>query len=241
MPPETFPALLTEQTRPAADPGRPLVTWYGASPGERVELSVTSWANWVAKTASLLQEELDVARGDKVLLDLPSHWLGTVWLGACWSLGAVVGATSGPIDEGAALVVCGPLSVEEHAASDVPVVATSLAPLGTRFTEPLPAGVVDFGEVVWGQPDAFVAWDAVEPEDPAWEGPAETLSQLDLVELARAATEPQRVATTSQPVSDAGARLLVRALASGGGTVWVPPHQAERLPDLAATERAQPA
>ena len=64
MPPETFPALLTEQTRPTADPGRPLVTWYGASPGERVELSVTSWANWVAKTASLLQEELAVARGE---------------------------------------------------------------------------------------------------------------------------------------------------------------------------------
>ncbi len=234
----TFAALLDEQTRPAADPGRPLVTWYGASPGERVELSVTSWANWVAKTASLLQDELDVARGDRVLLDLPSHWLGTVWLGACWSLGAVAAATSGPIDEGAALVVCGPLSVEEHAATEVQVVATSLAPLGTRFTEPLPAGVVDFGEVVWGQPDAFTPWDTVVADDPAWAGPAETLSHLDLVELARVATEPQRVATTAQPVSDGGVRILLRALASGGGTVWVPPHQPERLADLAAAEHA---
>ena len=119
--------------------------------------------------------------------------------------------------------------------------ATSLAPLGTRFTEPLPTGVVDFGEVVWSQPDAFVAWDAVEAADPAWEGPAETLTQLDLVELARSTAGHQRVATTAQPVSDAGARLLVRALASGGGTVWVPPHQADRLPDLAVTEHAQPA
>ena len=239
----TFTALLAERTRPAADPGRPLVTWYGPGPGERVELSVTSWANWVAKTASLLQDELDVTRGDLVVLDLPSHWLGTVWPAACWAVGAVAAATSGRHQDDAALVVCGPLSVEELAAGPVPVVASSLDPLGARFSGPLPTGVVDFGEVVWAQPDAFTPWDPAEPDDPAWQGAAETLSQQDLVCLAQGSATGLRVATTAQPVGDAGIRHLLHALGSGGGTVWVPSEQADRLPAIAATEHAvvQPA
>ena len=52
-----------------------------------------------------------------------------------------------------------------------------------------------------------------------------------------------RVATTAQPVGDAGVRHLLRALGSGGGTVWVPSLQTERLPAIAASEHAvvQPA
>src|SRR5690606_33707705 len=42
----------------AADPGRPLVTFYDDATGERVELSVATFAYWVAKTANLLQDEL---------------------------------------------------------------------------------------------------------------------------------------------------------------------------------------
>ena len=42
----------------AADPARPLVTFYDDATGERVELSVATFANWVAKTANLLQDEL---------------------------------------------------------------------------------------------------------------------------------------------------------------------------------------
>ncbi|MFD0393659.1 TIGR03089 family protein [Streptomyces nogalater] len=42
----------------AADPGRPLVTFYDDATGERVELSVATFANWVAKTANLLQGDL---------------------------------------------------------------------------------------------------------------------------------------------------------------------------------------
>lgn len=246
MPSPTFAALLAEQTRPAADPGRPLVTWYGAEPGERVELSVTSWANWVAKTASLLQDELDVSRGDRVLLDLPVHWLGPVWLGACWTLGAVAVAPSTARSDGADgsdgadradLVVCGPAGLPSYAGAGTPVVATSLAPLGTRFTEPLPAGVVDFGEVVWSQPDAFTAWDPPAPEDAAWEDADGVLTQADVVAL-RVGEEhaPSRVATTAVPTSRAGLARLVHPLASGGGSVWVT--DPATLDEVAATERA---
>ena len=70
------------------DGSRPLVTFYDDATGERVELSVVTYANWVAKTAGLLEDELMIERGCTALLDLPTHWLGPVWLGALWSLGA---------------------------------------------------------------------------------------------------------------------------------------------------------
>jgi uncharacterized protein (TIGR03089 family) len=239
MPPTTFAALLAAQTRPSADPGRPLVTWYGAAPGERVELSVTSFANWVAKTASLLQDELDVGRGDRVLVDLPSHWLAPVWLGACWAVGAVVVAP-GAGDTEPTLVVCGPASLPAHAEGAVPVVATSLAPLGTRFTDPLPAGVVDFGEVVWGQPDAFTAWDEPEGDDPAWEDAEGTLSQAEVLALrVPGAGEVLRVATGAPPVSRDGIARLLHPLSAGGGAVWVDGADAARLAEVASTEHAQ--
>ncbi|MCU0266884.1 MAG: TIGR03089 family protein, partial [Actinomycetia bacterium] len=57
------------------DPARPLLTHYDDATGERVELSVATTANWVAKTANLLADELDVGPGAVVALALPRHWL----------------------------------------------------------------------------------------------------------------------------------------------------------------------
>ncbi|MBK3590271.1 TIGR03089 family protein, partial [Streptomyces sp. MBT57] len=58
----------------AADPARPLVTFYDDATGERVELSVATFANWVAKTANLLQSDLAAEPGDRLALLLPAHW-----------------------------------------------------------------------------------------------------------------------------------------------------------------------
>ena len=57
----TFATVL--RGRCARDAGRPLVTFYDHATGERTELSVTTYANWVAKTASLLADEYDLERG----------------------------------------------------------------------------------------------------------------------------------------------------------------------------------
>src|SRR3954447_4422432 len=100
----TFADLLATNLR--SDPGRPLLTFYDESTGERVELSVTTYANWVAKTASLLVEEHDLERGDVLLVDLPTHWLGPVFLGAAWTAGLAVGFPGTSADPAA--VVCGP-------------------------------------------------------------------------------------------------------------------------------------
>ena len=167
----TFSAVLADRVR--ADAGRPLITFYDDATGERVELSRVTYANWVAKTASLLVEEHDLERGQTLHVDLPTHWLGPVFLGAAWTIGLVVGDA-----DGADAVVCGPdgLATWGPRADDLPVLACSLLLLVVRFATPLPAGVHDVGVDVWSQPDAFTAWDPPGPDDLAV--PATTQGEL---------------------------------------------------------------
>lgn len=229
----TFADLLAATLRSA--PAQPLVTFYDDATGERVELSVTTYANWVAKTAGLVQDELDLEHGSLVLVDLPTHWLGAVWLGALWSGGHVV-TTDPRLVEEAALVVCGPDGVETYAGrvDVVPVVALSLRPLGARFAEPLPTGVVDYGAVVLGQPDAFMPLEPTSADDEAWREADSTLAQADL--LAEAAAAPLieqggRLLTDLNPCTAEGRGALLSPLLLSGSTVWV------RNPDESAWQR----
>ena len=236
MPASTFPAALAEQLR--ADAARPFVTFYDDATGERIELSATTYANWVAKTAGLVQDELDVERGGTVLVDLPTHWLGPVWLGAAWSLGLRVTDDPARLAE-ADLVVCGPDGLDAYAgaAASIPVVALSLRPMGARFAEALPTGVVDYAAVVLGQPDAFTAYDPPDGDDVAWLGD-EPLSQARLLDDARAGAllEPAgRLLTDLNPCTAAGLPTLLAPLVAGGGTVWV------RHPDDAGWPRREEA
>lgn len=216
--PSTFADLLGRILR--GEPGRPLVTFYDDATGERVELSGTTYANWVAKSSSLLVEELDIERGSRVLVDLPTHWLVPVFLGALWNIGAEVTTEH----EGADLVVCGPerSRLESYAAMAAPTLACALLPLGVRFAEPLPDGVHDFGVEVWAQPDAFVPWDPAQPGDLLHEG--RTWADL----AAPGPWSGQRLLTADNPLRDPG--LLLQPLTSGGSVVlW-------RNPDLARLE-----
>ena len=158
----TFAAVLAGRLR--RDPGRPLVTFYDDETGERVELSVTTYANWVAKAGSLLVDELGLERGDTLRLDLPPHWLAPVFLGAAWSAGLVVTDVDDPT-----AVVCGPDRLDRWAdeAAERVVLGCSLLPLGVRFAGPLPPGVHDVGVEIWSQPDAFTPWDPPSADDDA--------------------------------------------------------------------------
>lgn len=229
--PRTFPAVLAERLR--RDPGQPLVTYYDHATGERVELSATTWANWVAKASSLLVDELGLERGDRIVLDLPAHWLGTVFLGAAWNAGLVV---TGPDDVGDAeatdpsAVVCGPDTVGSWAArtGELSVLACALLPLGVRFAEPVPDGVLDVGVEIWSQPDAFVPWDPPQPDDPALETGGRSLTQDDLWgEVAAAGLVGDgRLLTLADPVTEPA--ILCEPLRCGGSLVLV----AQAEPDL---------
>ena len=87
---------------PVADPSQPLLTYYDMSTGERVELSTTTTANWVAKTSNFLVDELDAEPGTRIRIGLPSHWLTTVWILSAWNVGAAV------VDAGADIGLSGP-------------------------------------------------------------------------------------------------------------------------------------
>ena len=133
------------------------MTYYDLGTGERVELSVTTYANWVAKTASLLAEEHGLERGQALRVDLPTHWLGPVFLGAAWT----VGLRRHRGRRARTRWCAGPAGSHRWApyADRMPVLACSLLPLGVRFADPLPPGVHDVGVEVWSQPDAFTPWD----------------------------------------------------------------------------------
>lgn len=167
----------------AADPARPLVTFYDDATGERVELSVATFANWVAKTANLLQGDLAAAPGDRLALLLPAHWQSAVWLLACSSVGVCVEAGGDPA--GADLVVSGPDTLEEARACSGERMALALRPLGGRFPQP-PVGFADYAVEVPGQGDRFAPYAPVDPDAPALVVGGRELSGAGLVEQARA-------------------------------------------------------
>ena len=226
----TFNEVLTRQLR--SDAGRPFVTFYDDATGERVELSVTTYANWVAKVSSLLVEEFELERGQTLCVDLPTHWLGPVFLGAAWTVGLVVD------DADPDAVVCGPDGLERWAplADDLPVLACSLLPLGVRFADPLPPGVHDVGVEVWSQPDAFTAWDPPGPDDLALPG----VRQGELWRAAAAGsllTDGGRLLSEANPASPPGIATFTEPLVRGGSLVLVTHAGPGRLEATAVAER----
>ncbi len=228
----TFATLLADLLQ--RDPGRPLITFYDHASGERTELSVTTYANWVAKTASLLVEELDLERGRTARLDLPVHWLGPVLLGAAWTVGLVVTEA-----DDADLVCCGPETLGRWA-DEAPgrvVLATALHPLGLRFPEPVPAGVHDLGVEVWSQPDSFAAYDPPGPDDLA----TTALTHAEMCEAAAAGSllsDGGRLLSETNPASPSGLASFTEPLVRGGSVVLVAHPDPARVHETYDAERA---
>jgi uncharacterized protein (TIGR03089 family) len=232
----TFADVLVRRIR--EDPGRPLVTYYDLASGERVELSVTTYANWVAKTASLLGDEHGLERGAILYLDLPLHWLGPVFLGAAWTLGLQV--TEGAVPDA---VVTGPEGLRRWApeAGRIPVLACALLPLGVRFADPLPPGVHDVGVEVWSQPDAFTAWDPPTADDAATDDLTQADLWGDVGSRAAAGSSPaggDRLLSTANPASPSGLAAFTEPLLAGGSLVLVSGAGSEvELASVFASER----
>ncbi|MFE5485713.1 TIGR03089 family protein [Streptomyces sp. NPDC056527] len=207
----------------AADPARPLVTFYDDATGERVELSVATFANWVAKTANLLQGELSASPGDRLALLLPAHWQTAVWLLACASVGVTAEIGGDPAD--ADHVVAGPDTLDAGLACSGERIALSLAPLGRRFPAP-PAGYADYAVEVPSQGDRFAPFVPVDADAPALVVDGVELTGTQLVTRARADAEALGLAPGARLLSgraydswDGLAAGLYAPLAAGGSVV----------------------
>jgi len=189
-----------------ADPSRVLLTFYDDATGERAELSVATFANWVAKTANLCRDDLDLQVGDRVAIALPVHWQAAVWWQACWESGLVGVA----VPAGAALPDCDVAVVaasDERVATAPPgstslVVGLGLGPMG--LPQPGPAGpgvTLDYDRTVAGHGDQFTPPGGLSPASPALASAAGDRTAGELGELA--------VATGARWGQSAGDRTLV--------------------------------
>jgi uncharacterized protein (TIGR03089 family) len=231
-------ALLEQAVR--ADPGRPFVTFYDDATGERTELSVATFANWVAKTTNMLVDGLGTSPGHVLHLALPQHWLTPVWAVAAWSAGLTVDLDGDPST--AEVAVVGPAGVEAaRGAGDV--VALSLRPMGAPFGPgELPGAVLDYAREVPGYGDA------ARPEP--WPGGAAVHwsgGDLDLGEVLQDAEELAAlcglepggrllVAEEHTPFDELLACSLVPLL-RGSGVVLLTHATPDRALSLAAAER----
>lgn len=217
----------------AADPARPLVTFYDDATGERVELSVATFANWVAKTANLLQGDLAAEPGDRLALLLPAHWQSAVWLLACSSVGVVADVQGDPA--AADLVVTGPDTLERARACRGERVALALRPLGGRFPQ-APEGFADYAVEVPSQGDRFAPFAPVDPDAPALAVGGIELTGAQLVARAREDSRRSRSRTGVPAADRADLRHLGRAerrTLRATGCRWVrgalpPPRTARR-------------
>ena len=238
--------LLALAVRRAA--AAPLITSYDDGTGERVELSGATMANWVAKTANLLQDEFDVGPGSTVAVALPVHWQTAAVLLATWSCGATVLDTAtedeGRLD-GVDLVVAAQdrLLGLEDGIGDRDLLGLSLHPLGAGMVSYVgPAR--DFAIEVRAAGDQFFPH---RPPDPSTPGLLAGALELTLGGLTAAAAElggrlgiadgdrilvDERTATEAGPIA-----WLLAPLAAGASLVLCRNANLEALPRRAAEER----
>ncbi len=218
-----------------ADPARPLVTFYDDATGERVELSVATFSNWVSKTANLLQEELDLGLGSTVGVRLPAHWQAHVVVMAAWRLGCVV--VPGDVGNSVDLVVTGPAPEPSPAAATL---ALAMRPLGLGYLTTPPAPVLDYGSEVLAQGDVFSPWVPVPPGSPLLRSESGLLDGDALVAAASAAwplDTGARLLTDAAADDETGVLLLLAVLAAGGSLVLCGHLDAAAVPARRGAER----
>ncbi|MCS6711027.1 hypothetical protein JSY14_02970 [Brachybacterium sp. EF45031] len=211
---------------------RPALVWYGAD--GRIELSGHVLANWVTKAIGHLHDEVMLAPGATVQLDLPPHWRRMVLALASWSLGAqvVLGAadTDPEADPAQGEVVATDHPQRHEDAEDLLVLEPlSLAP---QYSGELPPLARDWAQEVRSAPDRLMV------TLPAWSGPAPDTS-----------TVPTAVGADGRPlllVDEDGLDRLPAALAvwAAGGVIIGPSaglsHRSRRDEGLEGLGEARP-
>ncbi|MGH3417657.1 MAG: TIGR03089 family protein [Actinocrinis sp.] len=231
------------RARLGADAARPFLTFLDETTGERVELSATTFGNWLAKTGNLIQDDLTAGPGDRVAVSAPPHWLTAVWLVAPLLTSAVVDPWGEP--KSAHTVISGP---DERTLADAREcagerLALSLLPLGMPFAQ-VPQGFRDYSAEVRGFGDRFGSFTAPGPDTPALAVDGSVLTHAELVERATVAAVglagADRVLLDARRDAFSGAEAiewLFAPMVAGAGVVVVRGATPERLSRIAETER----
>lgn len=140
----------------AADPVGPRITYYDDATGERIELSAVTLANWAAKTANLLRDELGAGPGSRVAVLLPAHWQTAAVLLGIWWIGAEA-VLPGPDTGEVEVAICTPDRLDEaDALAELGEIAVaSLDPFGKPVPD-LPVGLTDYATAVRVHGDQIV-------------------------------------------------------------------------------------
>ena len=136
----------------AGDRMGPRITYYDDATGERIELSTVTLANWAAKTANLLRDELGAGPGSRIAVLLPPHWQTAAVLLGVWWIGAEV-VLEAPAD--IALCTIDRLSEADDAVAGGEVAVLSLDAFGKPVPD-LPIGVTDYATAVRVHGDQIV-------------------------------------------------------------------------------------
>lgn len=195
------------------DAHRPRLTTYTA--GFRTELSTASLANWSAKVAGLLVDELGAGPGDLVYVGVGAGWqTAPILLGSWW---AGVAVTDLDLPQAVAAFV--PDGVPAAIGRSDEVFVVSGHPLGAP-SQGVAAHQRDFTSAVLPQADRFAARTAADPV--ALRTATDDVSVVELLEAARSAGLPDgsRLASTL-PWSLPGGlvRTLLAAFAVDGSLV----------------------
>lgn len=241
VPAATPATLLAAALRKA--PARVLLTFYDDATGERAELSVATFANWVAKTANLCRDDLDLDVGARVAIALPLHWQAAVWWQACWASG-FVGLPVGPREP---VPPCEIAVVPVDAGNpETPgeVVGLGLGPMGLPVRgQAVPAWVtLDYDREVHSHGDQFAPSAGLSTTTPALASGAGERTAGELAELAVAAgvrwglSDGDRTLVAT-PYADERALLagLLVPLAAGSAAVLC--RHLDRLGDKALARR----
>jgi uncharacterized protein (TIGR03089 family) len=219
-----------------ADPVGPRITYYddaAAANGSRIELSAATLANWAAKTANLLRDDLGAGPASRVAILLPAHWQTAAALFGVWWIGAE--AVLEPADAAdIALCTAERLNEAEGAVNGGEVAVLSLDPFG-RPVDGLPFGVTDYATAV------RVHGDQVVPErhpGPALDGRSveQILAQCRNSAAARGLTAADRVlssASWNRPGDLVDGLLSIMAV----GASLVQVAHPDAAPDPAARQR----
>lgn len=223
-------ALADRARRRSAEP---LVTWYSPATGARTELSVKTFANWVDKTANLLDTlGVEGSIAAPLSLDHPGHWMSLVWPLASWQRGCAY--LVGDPDPGAELIVTGPINPLPNQSGIT--IACSLHPLGLGLRD-LPNGVLDYTSEALAEPDAH--WvTPVEVDATAWADANDERSHAD---TGLVVPVPGRVLVLPATAWATLALALLGPLLGGGSAVVVEGEVGgEELARIAAAEKATP-